>query len=70
MNTIMTGETIEEIAGIAECSIDAAEKRVQKLGVHPLTRKAVYPEGTGKRVKDVKMGRPVKKISKKAIQKN
>ena len=61
----MTGETLTEMAEWAGEKQRTMEKRVQRAGIKPLTREAVYPIGTYEKIKDIKMGRPTKETKKK-----
>ena len=54
----MIGETLTEMAekeGVPQRTI---ERRIQRAGIRPITREALYPVGTYEKVKDAKVGRP------------
>jgi IS30 family transposase len=56
----MEGMTLTEMAkklGIPQRTI---ERRIQRAGIKPLTKEAVYPADTLEKIKDIKMGRPRK----------
>ena len=58
---VMQGETLTEIAKALDIEKWAAEKRIRKAGIKPLTREAVYPIGTIETVRNAApVGRPKK----------
>jgi predicted ArsR family transcriptional regulator len=58
---VMTGETLDEIAGALGITTDAVEKRLQTANIKPITRKALYPVGTTDMLRNVPgKGRPPK----------
>jgi hypothetical protein len=61
----MTGETLTEMAEWSKELQRTIERRVQRAGIKPLTRQALYPIGTYEKIKDPKMGRPKKETAPK-----
>jgi predicted ArsR family transcriptional regulator len=59
---VMNGVTLTEIAAALGIQKKAVEKRLQTAGIKPLTREAIYPPDTIERIKDIRMGRPSKKL--------
>jgi hypothetical protein len=58
----MNGVTLTEIADALGIEKWAAEKRLRKAGIKPLTREAIYPNGSIEKIRDVPSpGRPRKK---------
>jgi hypothetical protein len=58
----MNGVTLTEIADALGIEKWAAEKRLRKAGIKPLTREAIYPNGSIEKIRDVPSpGRPPKK---------
>lgn len=56
----MTGLTIDEMCKALDLPFKTVEARIQRAGIKPLSRQAVYPADTIEKIKDVKMGRPKK----------
>jgi len=56
----MEGETLTEMAEWSGEHQRTMERRVQRAGIRPITREALYPIGTYNKIKDIKMGRPKK----------
>jgi predicted ArsR family transcriptional regulator len=54
----MQGLTLTEIAAVLGIKPKTAEKRIEKLGIKPLTREVLYPLNTIDAIRNVKMGRP------------
>ena len=57
--------TITEMAKNLGVPQRTVERRIQRAGIKPLTKEAVYPEDTLEKIKDIKMGRPKKAPEKK-----
>jgi transposase len=58
---IMTGYTIQELSKKLKISERAVYQRLRNAGIEPLTRQAVYPEGSLEKIREVsKGGRPRK----------
>jgi hypothetical protein len=57
----MNGLTIIEIAQKLGISEKTAEKRLERAGIKPITRKVLYPLDAAERIRDIRMGRPPKK---------
>ncbi len=60
----MEGETLSEMANKLGIPQRTAERRIQRAGIKPLTKEALYPLGTSDKISDVKMGRPKKPEAK------
>ena len=56
----MEGLTIDEMCEKLKLPFKTVEARVQKTGIKPLTRQALYPYETLELIKNVSMGRPKK----------
>ena len=56
----MEGLTISEMAEILSELPRTIERRIQRAGIRPLTKEAIYPKDTLAKIKNVKMGRPPK----------
>jgi len=61
----MTGLTAREIAEMLGISYDNVRKRIEKAGIKPITKDAIYPLDTPDKIKDTpppgwKKGRPRK----------
>ena len=52
--------TITEMANKLGIPQRTVERRIQRAGIKPLTKEAVYPADTLDKISDVKMGRPPK----------
>jgi hypothetical protein len=59
------GLTIDEMCEALKLPFKTVEARIQRAGIKPLSRQAVYPSGTLDIIKDVKMGRPKKQPESK-----
>jgi predicted ArsR family transcriptional regulator len=57
----MVGMTIDEIADKLGIPWKTAHKRIETLGIKPLSYKALYDPSVVDKISDVKMGRPPKK---------
>jgi predicted ArsR family transcriptional regulator len=62
----MEGMTITEMAKKLKILPRTVERRIQRAGIKPLTKEAVYPSDTLEKIKEVKMGRPPKAPEKSA----
>jgi predicted ArsR family transcriptional regulator len=56
----MEGMTLTEMAKILGIPQRTVERRIQRAGIKPISREAVYPNDTLEKIKDVRMGRPKK----------
>jgi len=56
----MEGLVISEMAKILGLMPRTVERRIQRACIKPLTKEAVYPKDTLKKIKNIKMGRPKK----------
>jgi IS30 family transposase len=56
----MEGMTITEMAKKLGLPQRTVERRIQRAGIKPMSREAVYPADTLEKISDVKMGRPPK----------
>jgi hypothetical protein len=65
----MEGITINEICKKLNLPFKTVEARIQKTGIKPLTRQALYPFEILEKIKDVSMGRPKKAPAVKAAKK-
>jgi hypothetical protein len=62
----MTGLTIDEMCEALDLPFKTIEARIQRAGIKPITRQAVYPKDTLSKIKDIKTGRsPKRKKSEK-----
>ena len=62
----MEGETLTEMAEKLGIPQRTAERRIQRAGIKPLTREALYPIGTTEAIRNVPgKGRPKKQKSGK-----
>ena len=52
--------TITEMAEKLGVPQRTVERRIQRAGIKPITREALYPLGTLEKIKDAKPGRPAK----------
>ena len=59
-NDAMNGLTIDEMCEKLNLPFKTVEARIQRAGIKPISRQAVYPVGTLEKIRDVKMGRPPK----------
>jgi hypothetical protein len=57
----MEGFTLSEMAEKLGLPQRTIERRVQRAGIKPITKEALYPEDTLEKIKGVKKGRPHKK---------
>jgi predicted ArsR family transcriptional regulator len=62
----MEGLTLTEMAKKLGIPQRTVERRIQRAGIKPLSREAIYPSDTLDIIKDVKMGRPKKQPESKA----
>ena len=63
----MTGEVLSEMVKISGLPHRTLERRIQRAGIKPITKEAVYPIGTYEKIKDAKMGRPKNATNEKPI---
>jgi hypothetical protein len=56
----MEGLTINEMCEALGLPFKTVEARIQRAGIKPITRQAVYPSDTLDIIKNIKMGRPPK----------
>jgi predicted ArsR family transcriptional regulator len=56
----VNGLTISEISTVLGIKPRTAEKRLERLGIKPITREALYPDNAIEAIRDVRMGRPSK----------
>jgi hypothetical protein len=57
----MEGLTVSEIAELLKIPVQTAARRIERAGIKPLTREAVFPFDTPERIRDAnKRGRPPK----------
>jgi hypothetical protein len=56
----MDGLTIDEMCEKLKLPFKTVEARIQRAGIKPLTKQALYPYKTLDIIKDVTMGRPKK----------
>jgi len=56
----MEGITIDEMCEKLNLPFKTVEGRIQRAGIKPLTKQALYPFKTLDIIKDVSMGRPKK----------
>ena len=56
----MNGLTIDEMCKELNLPFKTVEARIQRAGIKPISRQAIYPADTLEKIKDVKMGRPKK----------
>ena len=52
--------TLTEMAKKLGVPQRTVERRIQRAGIKPISREALYPADTLEKIKDVKMGRPKK----------
>jgi hypothetical protein len=57
----MEGLTINEMCEVLNLPFKTVEARIQRAGIKPITRQAIYPPETLEIIKNIKMGRPRKK---------
>jgi signal recognition particle subunit SEC65 len=56
------GYTAKELAELLDITYDNIRKRIEKAGIKPITREAIYPKSTLEAIRDVRgKGRPPKK---------
>jgi len=65
----MEGLTISEMSEKLDVLPRTVERRIQRAGIRPLTKEAVYPLDTLDKIKDVIMGRPKKAVPDKNNEK-
>jgi hypothetical protein len=56
----MNGLTINEMCEALKLPFKTVEARIQRSGIKPITRQAIYPPETLEIIKNIKMGRPSK----------
>jgi hypothetical protein len=56
----MNGLTINEMCETLNLPFKTVEARIQRAGIKPITRQAVYPPETLEIIKNIKIGRPPK----------
>jgi predicted RNA polymerase sigma factor len=56
----MEGLTVSEIAEILEIPAQTAARRIERAGIKPITREAVFPFDTVDKIRDARPGRPPK----------
>jgi signal recognition particle subunit SEC65 len=55
------GYTAKELAELLDITYDNIRKRIEKAGIKPITREAIYPKSTLEAIRDVRgKGRPPK----------
>jgi hypothetical protein len=59
-NKVMNGLTIDEMCKALNLPFKTVEARIQRAGIKPISRQAIYPQETLDIIRDVKMGRPPK----------
>jgi hypothetical protein len=65
----MEGITIDEMCAKLKLPFKTVEGRIQRAGIKPITRQAVYAPDTLEKINSVTIGRP-KKNGKKKLPKN
>jgi hypothetical protein len=66
----MEGITIDEICAKLKLPFKTVEGRIQRAKIKPLTRQALYPKDTLKKIENTVMGRPKKENDKQKKQKS
>jgi predicted RNA polymerase sigma factor len=56
----MEGLTVSEIAKLLKIPVQTAARRIERAGIKPITREAVFPFDTPDRIRDAPRGRPKK----------
>jgi predicted RNA polymerase sigma factor len=56
----MEGLTVSEIAELLKIPVQTAARRIERAGIKPLTREAIFPFDTPDKIKDAARGRPPK----------
>jgi predicted ArsR family transcriptional regulator len=56
----MEGLTVSEIAEQLQIPVQTAARRIERAGIKPLTREAIFPFDTVEQIKEAKRGRPKK----------
>jgi predicted RNA polymerase sigma factor len=56
----MQGLTVSEIAELLQIPVQTAARRIERAGIKPLTREAIFPFDTAEKIKNAKPGRPRK----------
>jgi hypothetical protein len=59
-NREVNGLTISEISAALGIKPRTAEKRLEKQGIKPITREALYPDNAIEAIRNIRMGRPPK----------
>ena len=68
----MEGLTIDEMCEALKLPFKTVEARIQRAGIKPISRQAIYSSDTLDIIKNVKMGRPKKQAeaeSKEGLKK-
>jgi hypothetical protein len=65
----MEGLTVSEIANLLEIPVQTAARRIERAGIKPLTREAVFPFDTVNKIRNARPGRPPKKTEEPAANK-
>jgi len=65
----MEGLTIDELCAALKLPFKTVEGRIQRAGIKPITRQAIYPKNTLEKIKEIKMGRPPKEQPAKPAKK-
>jgi len=66
----MEGITIDEMCEKLKLPFKTVEGRIQRAGIKPITKQALYPLKTMEIIKDVSIGRPKKKNAQTNKQRN
>ena len=56
----MEGYTLEEMANFLKIKPDSVLKRLQKVGIEPISRAVLYDKSALEAIRNVQMGRPKK----------
>jgi hypothetical protein len=56
----MDGLTITEMSKILDLLPRTVERRLQRAGIKPMTKEAMYPKDAIEKIRNVEMGRPKK----------
>jgi hypothetical protein len=54
------GYTAKELAELLGITYDNVRKRIEKAGIKPITKNAIYPESTLEAIRNARPGRPPK----------
>jgi hypothetical protein len=67
----MEGITIDEMCKELKLPFKTVEGRIQRAGIKPMTRQALYPSETLDQIKNIVIGRPPKTAAAdKSVKKN